>query len=1209
MSAPNLADERAREADAAARRLAQTCFDRPLVLEAGAGSGKTATLVARVLVWLLGPGWQREHRPGESAEATARRALRGVLAITFTEAAAAEMAERVGEGIRVVASGGLPTGVDSALLPDDPVLRAERALALLGALDLLEVRTIHSTCARILRACALDAGLHPAFQVDAQGEEREAVVRERVEAAMVRGLQDPPDADLLALLALGIGPEAVLEALLALLGASVDPAELEEDPFAPAELAPLLEGLRARTAAVAEALAPLAGMRRGTNLKRLFEALSGFGAALSAAQTLDEVVPSCQELLDEHGSALDNLKQGKLGKGEAELLTGGRALRALARPWVLQLRQLTELDPARARRVLAVLRPLYLEVVEALRTHGLLGFQDLLRRAAHLLRDRPEVAAQLRRSLRQVLVDEFQDTDPWQCLLVEALALDGPVEERPGLFIVGDPKQSIYGWRSADLQAYEDFVGRVLAAGGLRASLVVNFRSVPAVLRAVDQAIAPVMRPEPGRQPAFQRLVACPALAGDPGHVDLSGRAPVEIWPCWPWPPAQVQAAWADDGVPCPSPHGRRIIRAQVREIEARAVAADILALRSEGVAWREVAILFRSSGVLPTLVEALREAGIPYAVERDRSYFLRREVATATALVCAVTQPTDALALLAWLRSPAVGLPDRLLLPLWRRGLPARVAELDGPREDRLEGVRQVIDAVEAELAEEEGGAGPWQAALRALFDGVQRLARLRQSYQQEPADRFVEDLRRLSALEELEAARYLGAWRLANLDRFFRALRDGLEAGGEVHTILRQLREGLAGRREDEEGRPVEAATDAVQLMTIHKAKGLGFGHVYLVGVDGQTRADAVGLNEVIDGRAWRLLGASSPGLLRALERGQRVAQAELLRLLYVAMTRARRRLVLTGLWPACVVPVDPAEAGTFAELLGSWQGLPEDLESIALGLQAPVEDVPTAVGRLRFPGRHGAPPASPAGPGRGADPCAALPTLEQVAAQAQVLAARRRDATVRMRRPWTGAPSKLHEGEGGREFLVGGSGGDPQVAAELGRLAHLAFERLDLRASTLASAWQEAAVLALRERRQALGAEWTAALEGPSAALLDRIGGSALLHHLWQRRAQVVARELPLLAPPEGEEGPLVGLVGSVDLLLRDEERGGLCIVDFKTDDLPADRLDAGVDRHAAQLRAYGRALRLAYGLTSTPRAELWFLRADRRVEVALAEPSGP
>jgi len=136
--------------DLAARLRAQRDFARPLLLEAGAGTGKTAVLVARVVAWCLGPGWEKHAKAGARPDATARTVLSRVVAITFTEAAAAEMAARVASALRAIALGDLPPGVLPEALPPDAEVRRVRARALRGALDHLTVRTIHAFCRRLL---------------------------------------------------------------------------------------------------------------------------------------------------------------------------------------------------------------------------------------------------------------------------------------------------------------------------------------------------------------------------------------------------------------------------------------------------------------------------------------------------------------------------------------------------------------------------------------------------------------------------------------------------------------------------------------------------------------------------------------------------------------------------------------------------------------------------------------------------------------------------------------------------------------------------------------------------------------------------------------------------------------------------------------------------------------------------------------------------
>jgi hypothetical protein len=311
-----------------------------------------------------------------------------------------------------------------------------------------------------------------------------------------------------------------------------------------------------------------------------------------------------------------------------------------------------------------VLHGLLADVHARLRRRGIATFGGLLRGARDLLRN-PEVCARVRADLDQLLVDEFQDTDALQCEILEALA--GGAGPGPTLFLVGDPKQSIYGWRNADLRAYEA-IRRPLDAAGRVEPLVVNFRSVPAILAEVARAVGPVMEETPNIQPAFEPLVACAANEGRDGYTE-GGRAAVEHWL-----PARYDVATGeiDDGGPAE----------QRAEREARAVAHDLAALRDAGVPLERVAILLRVTAAFEPVLVALREAGLPYLVERETDFYQRREIVDAVALVRCVLDPLDHLALVATLRSSVVGVPDAALLPLWRVAFQTHAGAIDGADE-----------------------------------------------------------------------------------------------------------------------------------------------------------------------------------------------------------------------------------------------------------------------------------------------------------------------------------------------------------------------------------------------------------------------------------------------------------------------------------------------------------------------------------------------
>ena len=174
------------------------------MLEAGAGTGKTTTLIGRLLAWCLGAGWDRaggarwpsglaagRPRGPAAPERMAAAVLRGVVAITFTEAAAAEMAARAARELGALARGDEPPPGSIAPVLPPPDERTRRARALLGTLDHLAVRTIHAFCRGLLADHPLEAGLHPELTVDADGRLLEEVVRETVEAGAARGLRRP----------------------------------------------------------------------------------------------------------------------------------------------------------------------------------------------------------------------------------------------------------------------------------------------------------------------------------------------------------------------------------------------------------------------------------------------------------------------------------------------------------------------------------------------------------------------------------------------------------------------------------------------------------------------------------------------------------------------------------------------------------------------------------------------------------------------------------------------------------------------------------------------------------------------------------------------------------------------------------------------------------------------------------------------------------
>jgi ATP-dependent helicase/nuclease subunit A len=791
------------------------------------------------------------------------------------------------------------------------------------------------------------------------------------------------------------------------------------------------------------------------------------------------------------------------------------------------------------------------------------------------------VLERLRQRLQLLLVDEFQDTDPVQSEIVRRLSLEGDPADCPSLFVVGDPKQSIYGWRDADLGAYEAFQEVLESRGGQRFHLAINFRSTQEVLDEVERVVAPVMHMKPGVQPPFQSLEAAHMPKG--AKPFRSGNWwEVEYWVSWR-----------------PDPSGSGLSQgnnAETQRIEAKALAEDIFQLHSQaGVAWNDIGILFRKTMAQPVFLEELRRRGVPFAVTRDRNYYQRREVIEVAAWLRTIINPADHLALLTVLRSVTIGVPDAALIPLWSQAFPKLVTELEAPDTQHLGEIEQVVNKAAASLPEGIPGIERIAGWERPLIAAMAGLARLRLSYREDPADIFVGNVRRELLIEAFEAARFQGRFRLANLNRFFRQLEAALESeDSDVHAILRALRLGVLEAREAEEAMPRDAVEDAVQVMTIHTAKGLEFRHIYLVQMHSGTRS---GGNDLLEAREispgdweYQLFKAPTLSFQRAAAKIHNIEVAEAVRTLYVALTRACERLVLIGRWPETPAPVPAEGAGNYIDLVQNRSGLPLSIATLAndpanqlLGFHDQDKI------RWRFLGN-----AQLIGASRKKEsPATWILSAEALREHGAQRKQRAQEAQARMGRrlvqPATAGVSERIEATG----LVEGELQDRGEALSIGTALHRALETWDLEAPPAEE---------LERQRELLPRYFPAQ---PSAETLEETGErlegiaeGALLERLTKLREQIVGREVPVVLASSGAESDPVGAItGAIDLLYRDPESGQLVIADFKSDRIgPGPALEHRANAYAVQEQRYAKAVRIALELNHTPRTELWWLWLD-------------
>ncbi len=1171
--------------DRDARRLARTRFDRPLVLEAGAGTGKTTALVARVVAWLVDEGFERARATSRDDDLAAVRALDGLLAITFTEAAAADMDAKIRAALALVEGGGTPIGMEEHVFASAPVERSRRAGLLRIALERPVAQTIHSWCQTLLKQHPLEAGLHPGFEVDPHGRAALEVVRAVVTGDLRERLADAPNPDWLLLAYRNVGPGSVEGAIVHLLLEGRRAEDLAEESFPDIWLADLECALRAAIEsflAVCPDLPVKADAKSKPRSVHVRAALTAILPALHASKSSATEVSGHARALAETLSktareGLSDWALGSVNKTEAKVCDdGGAGLMEQAKALEPQLMRFIALDPEleRAARhvIVRILQRARLELVR----RGIETFGDLLRDARDLLERDRDLCARLRNRLDQVLVDEFQDTDPLQCDLVRFIALDPTRGRTPGLLLVGDPKQSIYGFRRADLAAYDAFLDEVLAHGGERAHLTVNFRSGQGILDHVESVVAPHMQPVAGVQPAFVALQAHRANA--PSTIE------------W-WNARDTQLVEGATPVKTSAAAGNRL--------EAGFLAAELRASHERGVDWGDMAVLMRTGTALDVLLEALRDAGIPFDVAGDKSYYKRREILDAAAVFACVVDPGDHVALLAYLRSPWVGVPDALLIPLWRESFAAAAGDLDARVARTLTEARAIVSRALADMPRDVPRLDRIQGFEAALDHGLETLAELRASWQRDPADVFLERARLLLLCEATAAARFQGIHRLANLERFFDEIALELESnGGDAQAVLRYVRAAINDSSDAADARPRDAAASAVPIMTIHKSKGLDFREVFVVGLQRPGRGNAAARsNTRIESEGHILFGAPSPGWHDHEVRKEVRESAERVRLLYVAMTRAKDRLVLSGIWSA---PPKEGRRTPTALLHLMEEQLPQSArehfatcasDALALEVDGVVYRV-TPVSEL----------ADTRGGTHERFDVSRVQSDSDRLASARATAHARQDHALIVPMSSSRAPDDEDELD---QALVRTprrrmSAGVPAIA---GTAMHRALEALPLDGD-LASAMQSS-----RASLAALVAQVAVEQSAPHAHVPEALALALSVHdafvagpafaHFRSVAAHVVARELPIMASTTFADGLATLANGAIDLVYRDAATNELVVVDYKSGPESESGAD---DRHRAQVQVYRRSLQHALALDRLPRGELWYLASSRVVNLA-------
>ena len=843
MTAAPATDARPPVPDEAARQRIRTDLDATLFVEAGAGSGKTTALVDRVVA-LVTSG---------AAE------LARIAAITFTEKAGAELRDRIRQVLQTTADH-----------PDTPPEEAARCRVALDQLDGAAIGTLHAFAQRILAEHPVEAALPPRIEV--LDEVTSGIEFDRRWARTLdRLLEDPTlERTLLLLAAANVKPTG-LRALARAFDASWDlvvdrvPPDEPEPPHVSAALPGLLREIE------------LLGEWGAHCLNSDDKLMAEISEILAWAQRLRDAAGdelAAIELLGDGRpkfSARHGRKEHWRDDCKADVQDAVRAAGRLVEETRLNVLQ------ACARHLGSALRTHTLTAAEERRASGRLEFHDLLVLARQVLRH-PEHGPAVRRSLQEryqrLLLDEFQDTDPIQIdLAVRIAALDpdtagegewSEIEVAPGrLFMVGDPKQSIYRFRRADIAVFLEAKRRFGEDGGGLVELTSNFRTADPIIAWVNATFGALLAEAPDHD------IEVPS---QPAYVGLDAQRPA--------PPTGPAVA-----VVGPIPHPKDTKAEPMRAAEARDVAnAVVTAVREgwsvrDGDGWRparlgDITILVPARTSLPYLEDELEAAGVPFRTESSSLVYATRAVRDLLMVLRAADDPTDHLAVVSALRTPLLACGDDDLLRY------------------RLEhGARWSYTTPDPP----DPAAGPVQAGLAYLRE----LHEARHwSSPAELLDRIVRDRRALEL--GFAEGRPRDVWR--RLRFVVDQARAWSEAtGGTLRAYLAWVRQQtVEGARVTEAVLP-ETDDDAVRIMTIHAAKGLEFPITIVSGMS----TGAQGPRSSVD--VYFPHGGGSVGYRLGKEVvteeweqsrpiDEQMSYDERVRLLYVAATRAKDHLVVS-------------------------------------------------------------------------------------------------------------------------------------------------------------------------------------------------------------------------------------------------------------------------------------------------------------------------
>ncbi|MBV6518548.1 MAG: hypothetical protein DCC43_06825 [Candidatus Brocadia sp.] len=875
--------------DNESREIAVSERERNIVVIAGAGTGKTTLLVNRVLHVLLG------HKRLQKEESPILR----IVAMTFTEKAASDMKVRLmGELEKIVAV------IKGNASPEEQIKREKflahirdtyhttlaeierRAKKSLEDMDKALIGTIHSFAAHLLRLYPLESGVVPGFIVDESDVFEEMFDKEWSRWIAGELTLDSSRAHLWKDVLRRLDLECMKD-LAKRLSAFTIPLDSLTSPANDASIVqPLIDFLAHRITKIVASCGKQKNnlVLQLNELSNIFDGIRKHGIDYVNTLTYD---------LDKDPS--------KAKKDWTE--EGFAAAQRLVKESHGMLKKLRAVDHAFLTAATDLILPFVKTFRQTYLSQGYISFDGLLTLTRDLLQKKEcrHVREKLKDDFRVILVDEFQDTDPVQYEIVlflseslEYYSTDARkvILEEGKLFIVGDPKQSIYAFRRADIEAYE-YVVKQVCGQDEPLKLQENFRSHSGIIEVVNQLFdGRIMVEQPGLQPRYISIHAQRQKRHSSQKVELVLVSDIEGNELSANEAREAEAEW--------------IARWIANHVNRETMEDPLAANGVRTLVFRDVALLLRAFTQVRPYVEAFKRYGIPYIVEGEKYFYTTQEILDFINLLRVIGNPHDLVALVGVLRSPLAGLTDREIYELrvhhsldYRKGVLEKIPEDYGIKDTdchplqthKQEKEKPNLSAEAKEIAES------FYAFLREIHARAGII----------PVSQLIAEILDSAHIAEITASAWHGEQKLANLWKLHRMACDMEESAGiSLQTFVGRIKTHIREGREEGESPLSDETLDVVKILTIHKSKGLEFPVIILGNLHGEVRND----HEVLDGAVFDW-STSTTGIV--VGRGnQQVRNLQSMviekklndrsweeekRVLYVAMTRARERLILTG------------------------------------------------------------------------------------------------------------------------------------------------------------------------------------------------------------------------------------------------------------------------------------------------------------------------